>query len=74
MSTDRQALVARKGEVLAALSRVQRELVHAEAQVAVQTGIRGKLAARRVDRLQAQADALMAEEARLRLLIDRSRQ
>ena len=73
MSTDRQAAVARKGEVQAALGRLQRELAHAEAQGAALTGLRAKLAARRVSRLQAEADALMAEEARLRLLIDRSK-
>ncbi len=73
MNIDRQALVARKGEVQAALRRVQRELAHAEAQAAGLTGMRAKLAARRVARLQAEADALVAEEARLRLLIDRSK-
>lgn len=72
MTTDRQALVARKGEIQATLNRVQRELAHAEAQAAALTGLRGKLAARRLGRLQAQVDALMAEEARLCLLIDRS--
>lgn len=69
---DRQALVQRKGEVQAALARVQRELAHAEAQAAEAAGLRGRVAARHVSRLQAQADALMAEETRLRLLIDRS--
>ncbi len=73
MSADRQAAVQRKGEVQAALGQVQRELAHAEAQAVALTGLRGKLAARRVARLQADADALMAEEARLRLLIDRSK-
>jgi hypothetical protein len=73
MSADRQEAVQRKGEVQAALGRVQRELAHAETQAATLTGLRGKLAARRLARLQAEADALMAEEARLRLLIDRSR-
>lgn len=71
MSADRQAAVARKGEVQAMLARVQRELADAEAQAAALTGLRWKLAARKVARLQAEADALMAEEARLRLLIDR---
>ncbi len=48
MTTDRQALVARKGEIQATLNRVQRELAHAEAQAAALTGLRGKLAARRL--------------------------
>lgn len=73
MSADRQAAMQRKGEVQAALGRVQRELAYAEARAAALTGLRGKLAARRVGRLQAEADALMPEEARLRLLIDRSK-
>jgi hypothetical protein len=58
--------------VQAALARVHRDLAHAEQQAAGLTGLRGKLSARRVSQLQAQADALMAEESRLRLLIDRS--
>lgn len=69
---DRETLVQRKGEVQAALARVQRELAHAEQQAAESAGLRAKLSARRVSQLRAQADALMAEESRLRLLIDRS--
>jgi hypothetical protein len=68
----RDDLVAAKGEVQARLQRVRRELTAAEAGLAAAPGLRRRLLARRVAALTAEADRLMAEEARLRKAIDRA--
>lgn len=56
----RDQLIARKQEVIAQIQRIRRELE------------RERALDRPGARLEAQLDALMAEEARLRLAIDRS--
>ena len=60
---DRAALIQRKGEVQAEIARLRRQ---GEA-------MRARGDARRLAELERQLDAAMAEEARLRQAIDRSR-
>ncbi len=66
MTMDKASLIARKHEVIAQIARVRREL---ERELQHPT----KKNKRKRERLQRQLDALMAEEYRLRLQIDRSR-
>ncbi len=61
---DRAELIQRKEEVHAELARIRRQL---------STAREGSRDPRRVAELEGQLEALMAEESRLRLLIDRSR-
>jgi hypothetical protein len=63
---DKASLIARKHEVIAQIARVRRELER-ENQTA------SKRNKRRRSQLQRQLDALMSEEYRLRLQIDRSK-
>lgn len=60
---DRAALIQRKGEVLAEIARLRRQV----------EALRARGDTRRLADLERQLDAAMAEEARLRQLIDRSR-
>ena len=60
---DREALIQRKGEVLAEIARLRRQV----------EALRARGDTRRLADLERQLDAAMAEEARLRQLIDRSR-
>jgi hypothetical protein len=64
-SEDRAALIARKQEIIAAQERLRRELARLEEQP-------GRHEHRRQQLLR-QLEALMAEEQRLRLAIDRTR-
>ncbi|MCS7040240.1 MAG: hypothetical protein RMN24_12460 [Anaerolineae bacterium] len=64
-SADRAALIARKNEVIAAQERLRRELARLEEQPHGDE--------RRRRQLLRQLEALMAEEYRLRLAIDRAR-
>jgi hypothetical protein len=66
-------LIAAKGEAQARLRRARAELAAAESGLAAATGLRRRLLLRRVRGLESEIDALMAEEMRLRLAIDRSR-
>lgn len=68
---DRDQLITRKGEVQIKLAWVQRELARVRAGQAL-PGPAGRRNSRRAQELEAELDALMAEEHRLRLLIDRS--
>jgi predicted aminopeptidase len=63
---DRTQLIARKHQVIAEIQRTRRQLEAARANP-------DRHHQRRVHQLEAQLDALMAEEARLRQQIDRSR-
>ena len=63
---DKAALIARKHEIIARQARIRREL---ERENATPT----KKNRHRRNQLQRELDALMAEEYRLRLQIDRSR-
>lgn len=63
-SADRAALIARKNEVIAAQERLRRELARLEEQP--------DRDGRRRRQLLRQLEALMAEEHRLRLAIDRA--
>jgi hypothetical protein len=63
---DKSALIARKHEVIARIARTRRELERENARASRKNKRRREL-------LQRQLDALMDEEHRLRLLIDRSR-
>ncbi len=60
---DRAALIQRKGEVQAEIARLRRQV----------EAMRARGDARRLAELERQLDAAMAEETRLRQLIDRSR-
>jgi len=62
---DKASLIARKHEVIAQIARVRRELEREEIG-------NDKRRKKRRQQLQQRLDALMAEEYRLRLLIDRS--
>jgi len=62
---DKASLIARKHEVIAQIARVRRELEREEIG-------NDKRRKQRRQQLQQRLDALMAEEYRLRLLIDRS--
>jgi len=63
---DKASLIARKHEVIAQIARVRRELESENKRTT-------KKNKRRRIQLQQQLDALMSEEYRLRLQIDRSR-
>ncbi len=63
---DKAALIARKHEVIAQIARVRRELER-ERQRPTSKNPRAR------ERLERQLEALMAEEYRLRLQIDRTR-
>ena len=63
---DKASLIARKHEVIARQARLRRELERENARAS-------KKNKRRRQQLQRELDALMAEEYRLRLQIDRSR-
>ncbi len=63
---DKASLIARKHEVIARQARIRRELERENANPT-------KKNRRRRNQLQRELDALMAEEYRLRLQIDRSR-
>ena len=63
---DKASLIARKHEVIARQARIRRELERENARAS-------KKNKRRRDQLQRELEALMAEEYRLRLQIDRSR-
>ena len=63
---DKASLIARKHEVIAQIARVRRELERENQRASKQNK-------RRRSHLQRQLDALMSEEYRLRLQIDRSK-
>ncbi len=63
---DKAALIARKHEVIAQIARTRRELERENPDASRRTQ-------RRRRQLQQRLEALMAEEYRLRLQIDRSR-
>jgi hypothetical protein len=63
--SDRETLIARKHSVRRQLERTQRELEVLRTQT--------PLPARRIARLETQAEQLMAEEYTLRLAIDQTR-
>ena len=63
---DKAALIARKHEVIAQMARLRRQLGREDAALSPR-------AQRRHQQMQRQLEALMAEEYRLRLQIDRSR-
>ncbi len=63
---DRTQLIARKHEIIAGIQRTRRQLEAARAKPDPHSQ-------RRAAALEAELDALMAEEARLRQQIDRSR-
>ncbi|HHB89733.1 MAG TPA: hypothetical protein ENK60_00335 [Anaerolineae bacterium] len=63
---DKASLIARKHEVIAQIARVRRELERMRAHPTPKNK-------RKRERLERQLEQLMAEEYRLRLLIDRSR-
>ncbi len=69
---ERDLLIARKGEVQAHIHRLQSQLETARAAAETSTGMSRRTLVARATRLQAQLEALMQEEARLRLEIDRS--
>ena len=69
----REELIARKEAVRAELARTRRELEHAHSTIATASGLHQRFLKSRVARLESRADALMAEECRLRRLIDQSR-
>lgn len=66
---DRETLIARKAEVQAELARLHRQ----EARIAAATGRTRDAQMAQLQQLQAHIDALMAEEHRIRLQIDRTR-
>ncbi len=68
----RDDLIARKAEVQARIRSLQPKVEAARVAVASATGLRRTYYASRYSSLQAQLDQLMAEEARLRLEIDRA--
>jgi len=63
---DKASLIARKHEIIAQIARTRRELERENQQASKQNK-------RRRNQLQRQLDALMSEEYRLRLQIDRSK-
>ena len=68
----REDLIARKEAIRAELARTRRTLEHLREEAGVASGLRRRLLERRIMQLEAHADALMADEYRLRQLIDRS--
>jgi len=68
----RDLLIAHKGEVQARIRNLLLQVESAQAAAESSTGLSRRILAARVGRLQAQLEALMQEEARLRLEIDRS--
>ncbi|MGE5603392.1 MAG: hypothetical protein ACM30E_10090 [Nitrososphaerales archaeon] len=68
----RDELIARKGEVQGRMRSLRPKLEVAQASVEATTGVRQRYYAARLASLQAELDGLMAEEARLRVEIDRS--
>jgi hypothetical protein len=69
----REALIARKEAVRAELARAHRTLERARTEAEAAAGLRRRYLQHRVAQLEARTDALMAEESRLRQLIDQSR-
>ena len=65
-------LIARKGDVQAHASNARRELEAKRAALAEAHGLRRRLLARRIGWLESELEALMAEEVRLRIEIDRA--
>lgn len=63
---DKASLIARKHEIIAQIARTRRELEHENQRASKQNR-------QRRNHLQRQLDALMSEEYRLRLQIDRSK-
>ena len=68
----RDDLIARKGEVQARIRSLRRQLDAASEQAQGATGVRRAFLSARVSSLRSDLDSLMAEEARLRLEIDRA--
>lgn len=68
----RDLLIARKGEVQARMHHLQPQVELARTAAEAATGPSRRNLETRAARLQAQLEALMQEEARLRLEIDRS--
>lgn len=68
----RDLLIARKGEVQAHIRHLQPQVESARTAAEASTGLSRRILVTRAARLQAQLEALMQEEARLRLEIDRS--
>ena len=69
----REELIARKEVVRADLARTHRVLEQAREAAEAASGLRRQYLRSRVAQLEARADALMSEESRVRLLIDRAR-
>ena len=69
----REELIARKEVVRADLARTHRVLEQAREAAEAASGLRRQYLRSRVAQLEARADALMSEEYRVRLLIDRAR-
>lgn len=70
---DRDMLIARKSEVHAELARLHRQASAAEVRVASASGRARDFETARLQELHSRIDALIAEEHRLRLQIDRTR-
>ena len=68
----RDDLIARKEAVRAEIARARRTLERVRGEAEGASGLRGRFLAQRAAQLESQLDALMAEEYRLRLGIDRS--
>ncbi len=71
MST-RDDLIARKGEVQGRIRSFRPKVEAARAAAVAASGLRRRYYAARLSSLEAELDGLMAEEARLRVEIDRS--
>lgn len=69
---NRADLMAAKGAVRAEIAQVVRRLEQARGALEGASGLQRRFLAGRVARLEAQLEALAAEESRLRLAIDRS--
>ncbi len=70
---DRETLIARKAELQAELARLHRQAAATEGRIAAATGRTRDVQIAQLQQLQAHIDALIAEEHRIRLQIDRSR-
>ena len=70
---DRETLIARTAEGQGELARLHRQAAAAEARIAAATGRPRDAQIAHLQQLQAHIDALIAEEHRLRLQIDRAR-
>lgn len=70
---DRDELIGRKEAVRAEIVQLRHRLEPIRAETTAGTGLRKRALVRRLHQIEARLDALMAEEASLRLLIDRSR-